>query len=525
MGWSSWNSFANTVNSQIIMQQADAVVASGMLAAGYRYISMDEGWWLGTRDAEGNIVVDPQQWPAIGPGEKNGDMANIVKYLHNRGLKAGIYTDAGEFGCSFTGPDVGPPRAHTGSLGHYDQDFLQFAKWGFDYVKVDWCGGARPNLDPAVQYAAIARAIARAEVLTGHTLFFSICNWGHQSPWTWAPGIGGVPRDIWRTSGDISNPILEDALDAGKTVNLKNVFTNFDQGMHPEAQHTGYYNDLDMMVLGMPGMTETADRVHMSLWAISSAPLIQGADVTRLKKSEVAILTNPEVLAVDQDSLGLQCIMLSGLYSGLQVWAKPLAQSGGRAVVLLNRTNSPSTISVDWNSLGLDPAAKAEVRDLWARKNLGPYTSVFQQTVPPQDAVMLRVNGAEGKARIYHPNPSPESAGSQRATDCAGCAANSIALIKSNSSESFQDIQATSKATYITLEYRNVRDKPVVAELQVNGQDATRVQFPPTSQTKTGVGVLMLEVNFNPLASNMVAVSSPCIGKSFSIVSLKVSAW
>src|SRR5208283_379316 len=185
MGWSSWNAFSNTIDSQVAMDQAQAMIWIGMHKAGYQYINIDEGWWLGKRDAEGNIVVDEKAWPALKPGEKAGDMANIVSYLHGLGLKAGIYTDAGKDGCSTVGPDLGPSYPGTGSEGHYEQDFLQFARWGFDYVKVDWCGGDRENLDPAVQYAEIARAIARAEAITGHRLYFSICNWGTRSPWTW----------------------------------------------------------------------------------------------------------------------------------------------------------------------------------------------------------------------------------------------------------------------------------------------------------------------------------------------------
>src|SRR5271166_6113459 len=127
MGWSSWNSFSNTM------------VSSGMKQAGYQYVNIDEGWWLGARDASGNIIVEAKQWPALQPGEHDGDMSNIVKFIHAQGLKAGIYTDAGEAGCGFYGPDLGPPMPHTGAEGYYDQDFLQFAQWGFDYVKVDWC--------------------------------------------------------------------------------------------------------------------------------------------------------------------------------------------------------------------------------------------------------------------------------------------------------------------------------------------------------------------------------------------------
>ena len=173
MGWNSWNSFANIVNSQIVQQQAKALASNGMKEAGYEYVVIDEGWWLGERDAAGNIVVDPKQWPAIQPGQKDGDMANIAAYIHSLGLKAGIYTDAGRDGCSMY-PDSGPKYLNTGSEGHYDQDFLQFSKWGFDYVKVDWCGGAKERRSGAVQYAQIARAIQtrrkdnRAEVVLLH---------------------------------------------------------------------------------------------------------------------------------------------------------------------------------------------------------------------------------------------------------------------------------------------------------------------------------------------------------------------
>src|SRR5277367_2750589 len=146
MGWSSWNSFSNTIDSQIVMAQAKAMVSSGMHRAGYQYINIDEGWWLGERDAKGNIVVPPEAWPALAPDEHAGDMSNIVRYIHGLGLKAGIYTDAGSDGCSTVGPDLGPSYPHTGSENHYDQDFLQFARWRFDYVKVDWCGGEGENL-------------------------------------------------------------------------------------------------------------------------------------------------------------------------------------------------------------------------------------------------------------------------------------------------------------------------------------------------------------------------------------------
>jgi hypothetical protein len=332
MGWSSWNSFSNTIDSEITLQQARAMISTGMHKAGYQYVNIDEGWWLGERDQDGNIVVDPKAWPALTPGERPGDMANIVRAIHALGLKAGIYTDAGADGCSTGGPDLGPSYPHTGSEGHYEQDYLQFAKWGFDYVKVDWCGGDKEKLDPAIQYAEIARAIARAESITGHRLYFSICNWGVNSPWTWAPGVGGVTADIWRTSGDIVAPIVANSKNSGRKASFPGVLSNFDQGIHPEAQHTGFYNDPDMMVLGMPGLTDAQNRVHMGLWAISGAPLLVGADLTKLSDATRATLTNPDVIAVDQDALGLQAVKVAEPERGLEVWSKALAKPGERTV-------------------------------------------------------------------------------------------------------------------------------------------------------------------------------------------------
>src|SRR5208337_3478822 len=380
MGWSSWNSFSNTVDAKVVIDQAKAMVANGMAKAGYQYVNIDEGWWLGERDPGGNIVVDAKAWPALGPGEHAGDMANIVRYIHGLGLKAGIYTDAGMDGCSLY-PDLGPVYQRVGSEGHYEQDFLQFAKWGFDYVKVDWCGGDKEKLDPAVQYAEIARAIGKAEAVTGRRLNFSICDWGNNSPWTWAPNVGGAPADIWRTSSDILAPIVAHQKHSGRLASFSGVLSNFDQGIHPEAQHTGFYNDPDMMVLGMPGLTDAQNRVHMSLWAISAAPMLAGADLTTLSDATLATLTNSEVIAVDQDSLGLQGVQVASYGDGLEVWSKALSTPGESAVLLLNRTGDPAAIAVHWSDLGIGDSSPATVRDIWARKDLGSFNSSYSATV------------------------------------------------------------------------------------------------------------------------------------------------
>src|SRR5579885_3352942 len=371
MGWNSWNSFANIVNSHIVQQQAKALASNGMKEAGYEYVVIDEGWWLGERDSAGNIVVNPKQWPALKPGQKDGDMANIADYIHSLGLKAGIYTDAGRDGCSMY-PDSGPKLLNTGSEDHLDQDFLQFSKWGFDYVKVDWCGGAKEKLSGAVQYAKVARAIQAAEKQTGRKLSFSICEWGSQNPWFWAPGVGDIESTIWRTGGDIIPPVVESLHDPEhdkRTITLENVLDSFDAGLHPEAQHTGYFNDLDMMVMGMRGMTDSLDRIHMGLWAISSAPLMVGSDLTRLFPATLSLLTNKEALAIHNDPYGLQPIKVDEAAQGIQIWAKPMAVAGRRAIAILNRSDATAQVKLNWEKLGFTGPARSS-RDVWNKRDL-----------------------------------------------------------------------------------------------------------------------------------------------------------
>jgi hypothetical protein len=472
LAWSSWNSFSNTIDSEITMQQARAMVSTGLQKAGYEYINIDEGWWLGDRDAEGNFVVDPKRWPAIAPGDKPGDMANIVRYIHSLGLKAGIYTDAGKDGCSMY-PDIGPAYANVGSEGHYEQDFLQFAKWGFDYVKVDWCGGDKENLSAAVQYGEIARAIARAEQITGKRLYYSICNWGKQSPWTWGPGIGGSTQDIWRVSDDIVAPVVESGPHTERKVAFDKMMRNFDQGIHPEAQHTGYYNDPDMMVLGMPGINAEQNRLHMSLWVVSGAPLIIGADLTKLDADTLNDFRNHDAIAIDQDPLGLQCIKVKELSPGLEIWSKFLATPGSRAVLLLNRTYFPAPMSVDWTDLGLK-SGPANVRDVWNNQDSGADKNSFQATVPAQDGILLIVRGSEGNSAHY----SPSSAASEEEK-----AVTSPQTVFSHVSH------VPSPFAQIRIVYANDARSTEVIGFYVNGEPGTRVAFPPTKGTTASVWV------------------------------------
>jgi len=518
LGWSSWNSFSNTINSEIVRLQAKAMMDSGMKKAGYRYINIDEGWWLGERDASGNIVVVAKQWPALQPGERDGDMSNIVRYIHSLGLNAGIYTDAGEAGCGFYGPDLGPPMAHTGSEGHYEQDFLQFAQWGFDYVKVDWCGGNKENLDPFVQYAEIARAVDRAEKLTNHRLYLSICNWGNNSPWTWAPGVAGVQADIWRTSGDIVAPIVANSPNASRRAEFKNVLDNFDQGIHPEGQHTGYYNDPDMMVFGMAGLNDTQNRVHMSLWAISGAPLLVGADLTKLSTAQMALLTNPDVLAIDQDALGLQGVKVNERGKDLQTWCKVLASPGTRAVLLLNRGATVAEMSLGWSEIGLAEST-ASVKDVWTGKEFGPAPS-FSSRVAAGDAVLLLVHGSDAKTTSYEASAnSTQLLGGAMLESCKACPSGHSDALGGEREVRFR-VAAIQRPTFVRIDYRNSAAQPVVAQLRAKGHTATNILFPPTA-ADGGLGDVIVEVEPEPLGqlSTLVFSARNAVGPELESIS------
>jgi hypothetical protein len=364
MGWASWNTFAAKIDYTVIKGQADAMASSGLKAAGYEYVNIDEGWWQGTRDASGNITVDSADWP--------GGMSAIADYIHGLGLKAGIYTDAGKQGCGFYYPTGRPAAPNSGAEGHYDQDFLQFSKWGFDYVKVDWCGGQAEGLNAKNAYQAISDAIKKATAETGRPMVLSICEWGSNQPWDWAPSMS----TLWRTSQDIN------------IYSFNSIFSNFDSAQHPTAQSPGHYNDPDMLIVGMSGFTLAQNRTHFAMWAISGAPLLAGNNLATMTADVKSVLTNSEVIAIDQDSLAKQETKVSDS-NGLQVYSKVLSGTGKRAVLLLNRGSATATITVRFADIGL--GATVSVRDVWAAKDLGSQTTSYGTSVASSDSVLLLV--------------------------------------------------------------------------------------------------------------------------------------
>jgi hypothetical protein len=477
MGWASWNSFAAVINYSVIQQQTDAFVAAGLPAAGYQYVNIDEGWWQGTRDSAGNITVSTSDWP--------GGMSAIAAYIHSKGLKAGIYTDAGKNGCGYYYPTGRPAAANTGSEGHYQQDFTQFENWGFDFVKVDWCGGNAEGLDPKATYQSMSTALTAATTSTGHPMVLSICSWGNGNPWNWGAGTGAM----WRTSTDI--------IYYGESATQARVLSNFDQAQHPVGQHTGYVNDPDMLTVGMSGLTDAQNREEMSLWAISGAPLLAGVNLATMSSTTASTLRNSEVIAVDQDPRGLPAAKISEDSQGLQVYGKVLSGSGRRAVVLLNRNSSSSTMTVRFADLGL--TGSASVRNLWSATTVGSYSGSYSVSVPANDAVLLTVTGTEAGSTTYEAESSSNTrAGSAAVITCSSCSGGSAVGSVGNGSANtlrFNGVSASSTGlSVLTIGYVNGDTTSRTATVSVNGQTSTVVAFPTTGSWST-VGTVSVIVS------------------------------
>jgi alpha-galactosidase len=347
MGWNSWNHFGCDVSAQLIKETADAIVASGMRDAGYRYVVIDDCWQV-ARDRAGKIVADSARFP--------GGMKPLADYVHSKGLKFGLYTDAGRRTC----------QGRPGTYGSEELDARTYAEWDVDYVKEDWCNAA--GLDAPTQYAKFRDALAKS----GRPIVFSICEWGSNRPWTWGPRTG----NLWRTTGDIGD-------DWASMIGRADLNTQYAQSAGP-----GGWNDPDMLEIGNGGMTDDEYRAHFSLWAIMAAPLMAGNDVRTMSAATRDILTNKEVIAVDQDSLGAQGMIVDEPGPELQIWSKPLADSAW-AVVLLNRSALQTAISAPWWALHI--RGPARVRDLWAHADLGTFTDHFSATVPAHGVVIVRI--------------------------------------------------------------------------------------------------------------------------------------
>lgn len=373
MGWNSWNHFACDVDEELIRETADAMVASGMRDVGYRYVVIDD-CWHGERDENGFIRPDPERFPS--------GMKALADYLHKRGLLFGIYSDAGWKTCA------GRP----GSRGREFQDAQTYASWGVDYLKYDWCNTEALAAEGA--YLTMRDALHAA----GRPVVLSICEWGDNQPWEWAKDIG----HLWRTTGDIY--ACFDCVKDHGTWKSWGVLQILDQqdGLRVHAG-PGHWNDPDMMEVGN-GMTAGEDRAHFSMWAMLAAPLIAGNDLTNMSDETRAILTNREVIAVDQDPLGIQGFKHSA-DGGVEIWFRPLA-GGDWAMAVLNRNVEPSRVTFDWrretvadSMTGKDAAFATTsygLRDLWTRRDLGTTDEALSAEVPGRDVLMLRLDRPRG---------------------------------------------------------------------------------------------------------------------------------
>ncbi|HEV7713904.1 MAG TPA: NPCBM/NEW2 domain-containing protein [Asanoa sp.] len=350
MGWNSWNRFGCNIDENLIKQTADAIVANGLDALGYRYVNIDDCWMASTRDAQGRLQPHPTRFP--------GGIRALADYVHARGLKLGIYESAGTATCQ------GLP----GSLDHEVVDANTFALWQIDLLKYDNCNNqGRPD---AQRYQAMGDALKAS----GRAIVYSICNWGGAEPWVFAPRVGG---SLWRTTGDISD-------------NWGSVLSLLDQqnGLEPFARNNGF-NDPDMLEVGNGGMTATEYTAHFSLWALLNAPLLLGNDLRTISAQTLGIIRNADVVAVNQDWGGSQGRKLRD-FGETEVWAKPMSD-GGAAVVLFNRSAASATITTSAAEVGLGGSTGYALRNLWTGAT-STSTGAIAATVPAHGVAMFRVN-------------------------------------------------------------------------------------------------------------------------------------
>jgi alpha-galactosidase len=358
MGWNSWNKFAcKGLNEKVVRETADAMASNGMKEAGYQFVILDDCWQTG-RDANGNIVADAERFPS--------GIKALADYIHRKGLKFGIYTDVGIMTCA----------KRPGSIGHEYQDAKQYANWGVDYLKEDWCN-TLPGQNSESSYTLMRNALADS----GRPIVFSICEWGSTKPWLWAGPIG----NLWRATPDIQDCWdCKKAWGGGGVTQILDLMNGLESYAGP-----GHWNDPDMLEVGNGGMTKEEYRAHFSMWAIFSAPLLAGNDIANMSADTKEILLNKNVIAIDQDPLGQQGRRVKKT-GDLEVWSKQL-QDGGRAVALINRSQSAAKISVAWTDIGYPAAVSASVRDLWTKKESSSVKGEYSAEVPSHGVVMVRI--------------------------------------------------------------------------------------------------------------------------------------
>ena len=348
MGWNSWNAFNESVFDADVRQMADLLVASGLKDAGFQYVMIDEGW-TGRRAADGTLM----------PNRKFPDMPALSAYLHARGLKLGLYTSPGPTTCG----------GYPGSHGFEQKDARQFAAWGVDYLKDDWCSAGQIYSEQEMQ--AVYQRMGEALAQSGRSIVLELCQYGLNHVSTWGPHVGA---SLWRTTGDIAD-------------SFSSVYANAvaNERLHASGRSNAF-NDPDMLEVGNAGLSDVEAQTQLSVWSVSGAPLVLGTDLRKLRPQILAMLRNREVIAVDQDSLAKQGSRASA--GGVDVWTKPLSD-GSVAVAIVNAGESETQVRLPWSSFGLSERP-SQVRDVWRHADVAT-AEAYSAALPAHGSVLLRV--------------------------------------------------------------------------------------------------------------------------------------
>lgn len=370
MGWNSWNTFATNIDEKLVKETADIMVSSGLAAAGYNYIVLDDGWMTHERDENGDLVPDPQKFPS--------GMKALIEYVHSKGLRFGLYNCAGTKTCA----------GYPGTRGYEYQDARFYAKLGIDFLKYDWCN--TEGITAKEAYKTMSNALKTA----GRPIVFSLCEWGDNQPWEWGKPIG----NLWRISGDIypcfdcefKHPENWSSWGFMKIVDMRKDIRKYSGPDH--------WNDFDMMEVGNE-MNDTEDKSHFAMWCMVASPLFTGNDYRKMSKETLAILTNKELLAVNQDKLGIQGFRYT-VIDGVEVWVKPLSD-GAWAVSFLNRTDSTKKINFDWKKNNFKDSdfgfetdfskTTFKIKDLWKNKEAGTTKKIFISEIASHDVITLKL--------------------------------------------------------------------------------------------------------------------------------------
>ncbi|QNL39738.1 glycoside hydrolase family 27 protein [Bacteroides sp. OF02-3LB] len=373
MGWNSWNKFGTDINEQMVKEMADALVSTGLRDAGYNHILLDDGWMEMERDAQGNLVPHRKKFP-------NG-IKVVADYVHSKGLKFGLYNCAGSKTCA----------GYPGSRGHEYQDALKYAEWGVDYLKYDWCSTGKLNAEEA--YITMRDAIYTA----GRPILLSICEWGTDAPWKWAQSVG----HSWRTTGDIYN-CFSCKHDHGGYFSwgALNILDMRDQDELRKAAGPDHWNDMDMLEVGNGGLTPDEERTHFALWTILNSPLLLGNDLRNMSPQTLDILTNKEIIAINQDSLGIQGFKYKK-EGTIEVWVKPMANNEW-AICFFNRSQQPSDFTFNWEretikdnvfdkEITFNRDNIYKIRDLYQHKVIGNTKKALKQKLEPNQSLVVKI--------------------------------------------------------------------------------------------------------------------------------------